>query len=105
MVNQMLDDRTLIVGEFKGQKLDGEVGIVSPTGYTFSGKVLQAGDEDGRTIKGEFYPPLTSNSKLPALQRGIGMVFGDDGTEYSGAFLYGRKRSFRSAEWLWHRER
>ena len=79
-----------MVGEFKADKLDGEVGLISPTGYTFLGQVRQAGDEEGRTIKGEFYPPLTSSTKLPTLQRGIGMVFGDDGTEYSGAFMYGR---------------
>jgi hypothetical protein len=84
---QVMEDGTLIGGEFKNDQPNGSVALVSPSGFGFVGKVTPGEGTGSKNFLGQFIP---KGGRLERIDRGIGAVFGDDGTRYFGAFVDGR---------------
>jgi hypothetical protein len=84
---QVLEDGSLVAGQFANDQPDGRVAVISPNGFGFYGKVLQGKSEESKGFIGQFIP---KDRKYEKIDKGVGVVFGDDGTKYIGAFVEGR---------------
>jgi hypothetical protein len=96
----VLEDGSVLAGEFHEDQALGGLTVVSPTGYSFIGRVEPDKDHTCTEIVGDFFPPGNIKEKI---EYGIGVVYGDDDTKYIGSFFQGKYASnFRPQTWLWN---
>jgi hypothetical protein len=91
----------LIAGEFVSDHPHGRVALIAPNGFSFFGKMWQNKSTDTKNFRGQFIP---KNKKYDNFQKGIGVVYGDDGSKYVGAFIEGKAGlKARQKTWVWYR--
>jgi hypothetical protein len=83
----VIEDGSLIAGDFANDQPNGRVAVIAPNGFSFIGKVSQNKAPENKNFWGQFIP---KNKKYDKFEKGIGVVYGDDGSKYIGAFVDGK---------------